>query len=358
MMRLMVVTLCWSALPLVACAQLEWTDASKLTVEGKGWDDTAAFYDRLPARAQKMVRPPVWRLSRDSAGICVRFVTDAPEVHVHWRLLKTQLALSHMPATGVSGVDLYLKTENGWRWAGAPRPNSQDMKSRLVSGLPKRRRSWRLYLPLYNGVKTVEIGVPKGHTVSPIRFGGTGRRKPIVFYGTSITQGACASRTGMCHPAILGRRLDRPVINLGFSGNGKMEPALATLLGELEPALYVLDCLPNMDGKMVAARVPPFVRSLRKARPRIPILLVEDRSYQNGHVSVGLTRRNDANRKALRGAFESLRASGLKRLHYLNGADLLGDDGEGTVDGSHPTDLGFMRQAAVMEPVIRRLLGR
>src|SRR5205823_11246646 len=93
------------------------------------------------------------------------------------------------------------------------------------------------------------------------------RRKPVVFYGTSITQGGCASRPGMVHTAILGRRLDRPVINLGFSGNGKMEPELAALLAELDPAVYVLDCLPNLNAQEIRERVGPFVRTLRQARP-------------------------------------------------------------------------------------------
>ena len=106
--------------------------------------------------------------------------------------------------------------------------------------------------------------------------GPVGNRKPLVFYGTSITQGGCASRPGMVHTAILGRWLDRPVINLGFSGNGTMDPEMADLMAELDPALYILDCLPNINAAQVAKRVVPFVRTLRKARPETPILLVED----------------------------------------------------------------------------------
>src|SRR5262249_19903218 len=244
-----------------------WHDVRTLTVEGQGWADTAAPFDRFPARAEKLVRPPVWGLSRHSAGLAVRFVSDATALHARWTLTSANLALPHMPATGVSGLDLYVRTPSGWRWAANGRPKDRTNTAQLVSGLPAGTREFLLSLPPYNGVSSVEVGVPKGATVKPGPARPAEQRQPIVFYGTSITQGGCASRPGMVHTAILGRRLDRPVINLGFSGNGKMEPEMAALLAELDPAAYVLDCLPNMVAEEVEARVEPFVRARRKAHP-------------------------------------------------------------------------------------------
>src|SRR5262249_29415705 len=159
-------------------------------------------------------------------------------------------------------------------------------------------REYLLYLPLYNGVKSVEVGVPKGAALTKASPRPADHAKPLVFYGTSITQGGCASRPGMVHTAILGRRLERPVINLGFSGNGRMEREMAELLAELAPAVYVLDCLPNMDAALVAQRVEPFVRTLRKARPDTPILLVEDRSYTTAFLLDGPKQRNATSRAA------------------------------------------------------------
>ena len=266
--------------------------------------------------------------------------------------------MPHMPATGVSGLDLYVKADDGrWRWLGVGQP--QDKKtntSTLVSGLPAGRREFLLYLPLYNGVSSVELGVPEGRTIEKTAARAEGRRKPIVFYGTSITQGGCASRPGMVHTAILGRRLDRPVINLGFSGSGRMEPVMATLLAELDPAVYVLDCLPNMSAAEVAERVEPFVRTLRKAHPQTPIVMAEDRLYTNGTVLPGPRKHNADNHAALKVAYDHLLADGIKGLYYLPGAVQLGDDGEDTVDGSHPTDLGFMRMADAFAPVLAEAL--
>lgn len=335
-----------------------WYDVRDLDVEGKGWSDTKAFFDRLPAKAETVVRGPVWNLSRQSAGLCVRFATDATEIQARWTVTSKSLAMPHMPATGVSGLDLYVKADDGrWRWLANGRPgNSTTITARLVRGLPEGRRDYLLYLPLYNGVSSVEIGIPRQRSIARSDPRAPGHRKPIVFYGTSITQGGCASRPGMVHTAILGRRLDRPTINLGFSGNGKMEPEMADLLAELDPAVYVLDCLPNMNAKEVEERVEPFVRTLRKAHPATPIVLAEDRNYPSAFLLASQRRGNEANHQALRTAYERLTASGVKGLHYLPGDVQIGDDGEGTVDGSHPTDLGFQRMADSFGAVLAPLL--
>lgn len=336
-----------------------WYDVRLLGVEGRGWTNTKAPFDRLPAKAEKIVRPPVWSLSRHSAGLCVRFLTDATSLKARWKLTSPRLAMPHMAATGVSGLDLYVKTDAGkWRWLAVGFPRAQTNSVTLFSGIPAGRRQFLLYLPLYNGVSSVEIGLPKDASLFKADPRGKAKqRKPIVFYGTSITQGGCASRPGMVHTAILGRRLDRPVINLGFSGNGRMEPEVARLFAELDPVVYVLDCLPNMDGKLVSERVVPFVRILRKKHPATPILLVEDRSYTNAFLIASRRRRNEENRRELRKAWERLKSGGDKHVYYLPGERLLGDDGEAAVDGSHPTDLGFVRQADAFEKALRKIPG-
>jgi hypothetical protein len=331
-----------------------WFDAKDLDIEGKGWQDPKAFYDRLPAKAEKTVRPAVWGLNRHSAGLCVRFVTDATTIHAKWAVTSANLAMPHMPATGVSGLDLYVRDgKNKWHWLGVGRPTAQSTTQLMASGLPAGKREFLLYLPLYNGTTSLEIGLPKGHTLAKAR---AHKHRPIVFYGTSITQGGCASRPGMVHTAILGRWLDCPIINLGFSGNGRMEPEVGDLLAELDVAAYVIDCLPNMAAGEVAERTAPLVNLLRKARPSTPIVLVEDRSYANAPLLPAVKSRNETSRAALKKAYDSLVASGVKGLHYLPGDRLIGDDGEGTVDNSHPTDLGFLRQAEAFRPVLEGLL--
>jgi len=336
-----------------------WRDVRTLTLEGQAWKeaDLKAPFDRLPAKAEGVVRPPVWNLSRDSAGIAARFVTDATEIHARWTVNKDRLEMTHMPATGVSGLDLYARDGDGkWRWVAVGQPTDKTNEKVLVKGLDPGTREYLLYLPLYNGVSSVEVGVPSGADIRPADARDAEHARPVVFYGTSITHGGCASRPGMVHTAIVGRRLDRPVINLGFSGNGTMDQSISDLLVEIDPAVYVVDCLPNMTAEMVAERTEPLVRTIRKARPDTPILLVEDRSYTDSDFLKAHRRRNETSRAALKAAYDRLVAEGVAGLYYLEGEPQLGDDGEGAVDGSHPTDLGFMRMADVFAPAIEKAI--
>jgi hypothetical protein len=334
---------------------LRWVALHDLTVEGQGWDDLESPFDRLPARAKGLVRDVVWELSQDSAGICARFRTNATELHCRWGLRSAELAMAHMPATGVSGVDLFVRDgDGGWRWLACPQPVEQEMEARLIDDLDPGMREYMLYLPLYNGVSHCEIGVPAGAELIAGEERPEGWRQPILFYGTSITQGACASRPGACHTALIGRRFDRPVINLGLSGNGTMETSVGGFLCELDPAVFVIDCLPNMNGEMVSERLEPLVLQLRKARPMTPILLVEDRTYGNAFLRSEYRALHATNRRALRTGLDRLREQGVEGLTLVAGADLLvnGD----TVDGSHPSDLGFARQARVLGAALEPLL--
>lgn len=325
-----------------------WYDCKLLALEGKAWDAAESYYDRLPAKAKAAVPPPVWDLSHDTAGMAFRFSTDSATVDVRWTLLKAGLAMSHMPATGVSGIDIYARDKSGkWIYQGTGRPEKTSNTSafNVAPG-----SECILYLPLYNGLKSIEIGIPKGKTLSTPDLSQTKREKPIVFYGTSIIQGGCASRPGLAAVSIVSRELDVPVVNLGFSGNGRMEQALADLLAELDPSIYVLDCLWNMEPGLVNERVEPFVKTLRRTRPNTPIVLVEDSSVkgisptEKGHV--------------LRAVYDKLIKEGIKGIHFLPNTGMLGTDTEGTVDGCHHNDVGMMRQADVLSKALRPLLKR
>ncbi len=333
-----------------------WYDARALPIEGKGWTDTEATYDRLPARAKQTVRSPVWGLSKHSAGMAVRFVTDSDKVAARWTVTKKSLAMAHMPATGVSGLDLYVKDGEVWRWIGNGRPGSTTNQKTLASGIPGGAYEYLLYLPLYNGTKQLEIGITKGKTLAKAPPRPVRRGKPIVYYGTSIAQGGCAARPGMVHTSILGRMLDWHVINLGFSGNGQMEMALEKLIAELDAAMVVLDCLPNLNAEKVTARTEPFVKALRKARPDVPIVLVENIAYQAGYFLPAPRESYQTKNRALKAAYDRLIADGVTGLTYIPGDRLLGTDGEATVDGTHCTDLGYMRMAERMEPILRKVL--
>lgn len=316
---------------------LRWYDASELTIEGKGWEATESFYDRLPAKAKGVVRAPVWELSKSSAGISVHFSTNTSSLAVRWDGFN---AMDHMTAIGVSGLDLYVKHDGQWKWLAVGRPAQESNESQLFTNLASESRDYILYLPLYNPINRIELGIPDACELKPAS---PREKKPVVFYGTSITQGACASRPGMCYSAILGRWLDNPVINLGFSGNGIMDLEVIDLLCELDPALYVLDALPNMEESGINERTEPAVRKLRIARPGTPIVLIDNILYCNAFLNESTMKRYVSSNTSQYAVYEKLIREGMDNLHYIRDDMLIGADGEATVDGAHFTDLGYMR---------------
>lgn len=344
------------AKPTPAPPKLDWHDVTQWGVEGREWNDLPRkrWFARLPDAAQEKVTPAVWGLSQDSAGMMVRFKTDSTAIWAHYVLRSDKIGMPHMPPTGVSGIDLYARDGKGkWRWVGVTKPGSKEIKSVIQADLAPGMREYAAYLPLYNGPEFLKIGVNEG-----AKFEGLAPRaaKPIVFYGTSITHGACASRPGMVHTAILGRHLDWPVTNLGFSGNGRMDAGVGEFLVKIDAAVYVIDCLPNMGPAEVRQKCPALVKQLRAARPETPIVLVEDRRNTNSWILPARDKHHTDNHAALKEVYQTLKKEGVSHLYYIPGDDLLGDDAEGATDASHPNDLGFMRQAAVFEPVLRPLL--
>ncbi len=345
-----------AATPAAKPLPLAWHDVTTWGVEGRAFGELERkrWFDRFPASADGQVSPAVWNLSRDSAGMMVRFKTDSSYIWADYTLFRERINGVNMTPIGASGLDLYARDDAGkWRWVGVARPEKKEVRVELANTLKPGLREYAVYLPLYNGVEKLSLGVAPSATFEPLA---PRTDKPIVFYGTSITHGASASRPGMVHTAILGRRFDRSVINLGFSGNGRMDTAVGDLLIKIDAAVYVIDCLPNMGAAAVREKCVPLVNQLRAARPSTPIILVEDRRYTNSWIQPKRDQDHSDNHAALSEAYEKLKAAGVSGLFYIGGDDLLGADGEGATDGSHPNDLGFVRQADVMEPILRAAL--
>jgi lysophospholipase L1-like esterase len=337
-------------------------------MEGQAWPkESKNPYDRLPARAEKQVREPVWDLAGMCSGLMLRFRANSAEIKVRY-VVEGQHALQHMPATGVSGVDLYALSNDGdWLWCAAKYAFGDTIVYDFKNLSPndnyhKKGREYRLFLPLYNKIKWLEIGTPEGTEFTPLAIRPD---KPVVIYGTSIAQGACASRPGMAWPAILGRKLDHPVINLGFSGNGMLEKELIGLISEIDAKIYVLDCLPNLTIRPdsendltieeVYKRILSSVRTLREKRPAIPILLAAHAGYTDGDINPQSKQYYSEVNETLEKAFATLKSEGIKQLYLISKEDF-GQDTETMVDGTHPNDLGMMRYAEGYEKHIRTIL--
>ena len=329
---------------------LKWIDGRTLPIEGRAFDDTEHWYDRLPSNVTKKVNGGVRNMKHHTAGMQFRFTTDSKRLVFKWKPYNKNLAMGHMPATGVSGIDVYRYDAKAGKWLFVKRKGGVgNTEVEWTPGTP-----CLVYLPLYNGVRDFMLGVEPNATVSPLGPRKSGIEKPVVFYGTSITHGACASRPGMAFVNIVGRDLDVPVVNLGFSGSGLMELEMSEHLAKIDASCYVLDCLWNMElrskkrDRNVDVNYEPFIRSLRAKRPGVPIVMAGRGSVFGGAP--------DPREEWVRKLYEKLVAEGWKDLVFLPGAGMYADDLDGTVDGVHPNDWGMKHWAKAYGGAVKKAL--
>lgn len=324
-------------------------------VHNQGFNESN--YQRLPASAEAIVRKPVWSLSRHSAGLAVRFRTDAKDITVRYGVTGGW-NMPHMPTTGVSGLDLYRVNADGshdfcagtYRFADTARYKYKN-DLQMVQGPVE----YVLYLPLYNGVKWLEVGVDESCSFSFIAA--DPKVRPVVVYGTSCTQGACSSRPGNAWTNILNRRLHVPVINLGFSGNGIMEPEMIEQLAAINARVYVLDNLPNLDHfteDTITHRVVYAVHRLRKTS-NAPIVLVEHPGYSSDKTNIERHNSYRMTNRALSAAYKQLRSEKVKGLYYVTSAQL-NYDPDGIVDVVHPNDIAMRNEADGITPTLKKVL--
>ena len=297
-------------------------------------------YDRLPASYKEIVREPVWDLSKHSSGLSIRFLSNSSVITAKWEVLNN-FSMDHMPDTGIKGIDLYFKDNDEWQYINTGVPVGFNNEYKLVENMDNELREYKVFLPLYDGIKNIEIGVD---SLSYVKKPKSNEKKPIVFYGTSITQGACASRPGMAHTNIISRQLDRDVINFGFSGNGRMEESIANLISDSNPIFYVIECMPNMyPPDLVSNNTIPLIDTIRAKDSDTPIILVDLFTSPVTALDKNAIRGTSEMNNALKYQYDKMINSGYNNIIYLETQSALGNDFEGTVDAVHFTDLGFIR---------------
>lgn len=343
---------------ILTAQEVVYKDASMLPVYGKVSEKTNTRYERLPSCLQGVSRDPVWYLGTNSAGLFIRFRSNSTSIHARWESMYNN-SMPHMTDTGTKGLDLYALVDGQWRHAGCAQPQGKKSERKIIGNMDPVEREYMLYLSLYDGVSSLEIGVDEGATLDQPAVDSPKREKPIVMYGTSILQGGCANRPGMAHTNILARRLDREVINLGFSGNALLDMEIAELMASVEdPGLFVLDYAPNAYADMIDANGEAFFRVIRDAHPDVPVIFIEDVIFPHTLFDNAILKEVTDKNLAQRRLYERLKKAGEKNIYYIGAEGMIGDDGEATVDSIHFTDLGAMRYVDHVLPVIKKALRR
>lgn len=352
-----------------AAVAKKYVDARELRIINRAFNDTERFYARLPRDIRDSIGKGrnLWDRQECSAGIAIRFATDSRSIGIRYELF-WDTHMIHMADTGLKGTDLYiLEGDSVWRHVNTVRPyvkkDSNGKKTKVVEStyverLDGEMHEYIIYLPLYDGVQdNVLVVVDSTANLTPGNREIIDSKKRVVAYGTSIMQGGCASRTGMAYTNIIGRELNCEVMNLGFSGEGKMDTYMAHALTRIPDVdVFLLDPVPNCTEKMCDTLTYNFVKILRDARPDVPIVMVEGPLYPYARYDSMFKDYLPAKNAAYRRNYERLKAENPDNLYYVTNDNLDGVEDDGTVDGIHLTDLGFRHYADKMVPVLRPLL--
>ena len=348
-----------------------WTyvDAQNLRIINHAFaGETERTYARLPRYVKDSIPEgrELWDRQQCSSGIGVRFATNSTRIGCKYTLY-WDTHMIHMADTGLKGTDLYiLEGDSVWRHVNTNRPyvkkdengnKTKLVESTYVSNLDGQMHEYVIYFPLYDGIEDFSVKIDSGAVITKGRPEVINANRRIVAYGTSILQGGCASRTGMAATNIIGRELNCEVVNLGFSGEGKQDTYVARAMATIPDVdVFLLDPVPNCTEMMCDTLTYNFVKTLRALRPDVPIVMLEGPIYPyaryDSFFGKYLPKKNDPFRRN----YERLKAENPDNLYYVTSEGLDGPEDDGTVDGIHLTDLGFLHYANKMIPILRPLL--
>ena len=333
---------------------LIWLNARDIPFEVTGilYDNEQGCFVRLPQKIADSVSEGVADLNHHTAGGRVRFCTDSKCIAIR-AVMATNYLMPHITLIGQSGFDLYHKTEDGEDLFHQSFRTPMGMRTGYSSAVMTdgKMKEYTINFPLYDGVKELYIALKKDSVLEapkPYRHS-----KPVVYYGSSITQGGCASRPGNSYQAILTRRLGIDHVNLGFSGSGRAEKEMVQYLAGLDMSVFVCDYDYNcLSPEHLWQTHKPLYQAVRDAHPNLPIILISA-------PTVIKEPENFAERRAtVRATYDSAVAAGDKNVYYIDGAELLAGEcwDSCTVDGVHPNDFGFYRMAMRIEKTLKPIV--
>lgn len=338
-------------------ADIEWYDVRELpfSLHGVFYAESEGIYRRMPKAVAEATGEGVAYLSKNTAGGRVRFATDSPYVAIK-AVEPYVVPFSHMTILGQCGFSLYAEDRFEGRYMPSFESIVQGKEAGTFSfgGICYRKASlaeMTLFFPLYNGVHALYIGLKKGSVIETVTYK---HRDPIVFYGSSITQGGCASKPGDDYISRLSMRLHTDIVNLGFSGSALAEDAMIEYLCGLQPSVFVLDYdhnAPNTD--YLEKTHDRLYRAVRAAHPNTPIVLMSAPCFQ------GATEQDTwyADRcRLIKRNYDRAIDEGDTALYFVSGDGMFGDEESGTVDGCHPNSVGFYRMANAVGEVLAKLL--
>lgn len=347
-------------------AQEKWynpMDSDNPYICGRAWNkETGKTFNRLPDRMKALLPQNIWELSKQTAGLSIRFTTNSKNITVKYQTSFVGDGYRNLTALNHSGVDLYaMDVHGGKHWIGSHMQWNFNKDSVTISyrditnnTFIERGLEYELYLPGYNGIKTLKIGVDNS---SSFKFLHQSEERPIVIYGSSIVQGASPSRPGLMFANTVARELDYPVVNLGFSGSALMEPSVFDVISEIDAKAFIIDPIPNcnmLPKDEIISRALAGIKKIR-SKSQAPILMVEscmspDSIYNNKLYQTYVNADNSYHE-----AYKQLVKEGVKNLYYMPHSDIKFSESS-MIEGTHPNDIGNRQYADAYEKKIGEML--
>ena len=339
----------------ISAQSLEWIDGSELNVCGHTIRNAENPYSRIDAKAYGFENNAIIRYSRYSSGLYIMFKTNSSQVAVDWTLVSPKLRFNMTPIVQL-GVDLYVKQDGEWRFCSTGRvsanSNVTNYKKTLVRNMDNSEKEFMLYLPLWNEVSALKIGVDSDANIeaapSPYRY-------RVVTYGTSTLHAASPSRPGIAPLARLSRMLGVDFVNFSYSGQGKMEPESAKVLADCQTDAIVCYCFGNTTPTEIEERIDSFVEQVVSAHPDKAIIFLPPFLYNPNNVDLVKREYSIKKRETIARKMAVLTKK-YKNLYYIDIKDACGLDNEASIDNSHPNDLGFERILHSYGPEIAKIL--
>lgn len=329
-------------------------NADQFYLYGKAFNNTTTRYHRIDTATYADLPLTIKKLLTHSAGLAICFKTNSSAISAKWCVTNAK-ASNNLTPIAQKGLDLYIKRDGKWQFAGVGRPSGVCSEYSLVKNMESGEKECMLFLPLYDELKSLEIGVDENSKIATLD---NPFRKKIVIYGSSIVHGAAAGRPGMAYPAQLSRKTGLYFINLGISGNAKMEKSAARMVSDIQADAFVLDCIPNPSPKEIKEREENFIKTIREKHPNTPIILIQTVIREVGNFDLVWKERVKQQNTEATNAFNRLKEQGVKDIYLITSEKLLGDDHDATTDGTHPNDLGFYRMAEQLAPQLTKILAQ
>lgn len=339
----------------ISAQNINYVDASILNVCGQTLKSKSNPFSRFDPSKYPLPNKHIEQMSKYSTGLYIMFSTDSKTIMAKWKWVKRGLGNNMTPILQ-RGLDLYIEKDGKWMFVGVGRPSGDQTKCestwKIAKNMPAGTKKCMLYLPAWCEVTDLQLGVDEGTSITPIE---SPYRYKVLTHGSSVTHGASASRPGMTYTARMSRYSGFDFVNFGFSGECKLQPEFAKIIAETEADAYMFDAFSNPTPKEIRERLEPFIKTITEAHPDKPFIFLqthmrEDTLFEEKWLSFNLERR-----ATVRELMPQM-VKKYKNVYFLDAENITSDDYDGTIDGAHPSDLGFDKFIKTYLPRVKKIL--